>query len=369
MSNNQIKHNSPSGILSPYNPITSLKPHIRKKVNEGFIQLILEAFFDKKGGLENFSALDPDKLQTEVEFNQNENFVQSYIYQEIIDEIKKENDGTVIFKPKYVITFDKDLASLKDDNFYPYQKIFKADIPDNAKILYGKICLGDEPILYYIWINLQRLIKFIKEEIKLPAEEKHEAPPPNAKTETETAQEKRERLFNTLIFEKQKELKEANEDKRTKLEEDIQKLEESSKQEVKGEGGKLRVTLEWKTTDDLDLHIVLPNQEEISYSKKVIEYNGVIGALDVDANAGSDITSNPQENIYFNPMPKGEHKIYVNFYNKREFDTVSFFVTVIPEDGEGKIYEKQIIYTAQKEKLLITTFEYKEEEKKLVFTS
>jgi hypothetical protein len=100
---NQIKHNSPSSILSQFNPIASLKPNTRKAVNEMFILPILESFFNDKGGIDNFSALDPDKLKTEIEFVKTENFVKTYIYKEIIDEISKPNKK-VAFKPKYVMT-------------------------------------------------------------------------------------------------------------------------------------------------------------------------------------------------------------------------------------------------------------------------
>lgn len=141
----QIKHNTPSSVLSQFNPIASLKPKTRKAVNEMFILPILEMFFKNKGKIDNFSELDPDKLKTEVEFLKTENFVKTYIYKEIINEISKQ-DKTVVFKPKYVITFDNDLANYGEIN----------------NIKYGVIRLGEEPILYYILIDLQQLIKFIK---------------------------------------------------------------------------------------------------------------------------------------------------------------------------------------------------------------
>ena len=124
---NQIKHNSPSNVLSQFNPIASLRPKTRKIVNDKFILPILNAFFEnkKRGGLDNFSELDPDKLRTEIEFVKTKNFVKTYIYKEIINEISKEGKK-VVFKPKYVITFDKDLANFdRDETLYPYKSIFE----------------------------------------------------------------------------------------------------------------------------------------------------------------------------------------------------------------------------------------------------
>ena len=39
-------------------------------------------------------------------------------------------------------------------------------------------------------------------------------------------------------------------------------------------------------------------------------------------------------------MPFGLHKIYVRFYTLREKNEVPFIVTIIPEFGEGRIYNK-----------------------------
>lgn len=47
---------------------------------------------------------------------------------------------------------------------------------------------------------------------------------------------------------------------------------------MQGTAGKLRVNLAWNTTDDLDLHVETPNGA-ISYNKKVVDYQGVIGEL------------------------------------------------------------------------------------------
>lgn len=319
---NQIKHNAPNhntpdDVLSQFNPIVSLKPDTRKAVNERFILPILENFFKNKGGIDCFSELDADRLITEKEFVSTENFVQTYIYKEIIDEISKKGQE-VIFKPKYVTTFDTDLADYKEEN----------------GIKYGVIRLGQAPILYYILLDLQQLIRFIKD---LPEETEIE----ETNKIIETEEDKRNKLFDTVIFEKQRQLRSANTTQREEIKQEINRLEQVRQAGLEGQGGKLRVNLAWNSTDDLDLHIQTPT-ECISYKNKTVENDGIIGVLDVDKNASSDLTSNPQENINFNMIPSGLHKIFVNLFAVRESNEVPFTITIIPEVGEGRIFHKTV---------------------------
>ena len=146
-----IKHDSISSIISLFNPVISLSPQIRQIVNEEFINPILENFFENKGGISSYQNLDPDKIKTEIEFLQkdkNESYVKSYVYKELMNTISKNYDGTIQFKPRYVISFDQDLTDFKEKN----------------GIKYGELRLGDKTILYFIYIDLQDLINFIKEE-------------------------------------------------------------------------------------------------------------------------------------------------------------------------------------------------------------
>ena len=356
---NQIKHNSPSSVLSQFNPVASLKPKTRKAVNERFILPILESFFANKGGLDRFSELDSDKLKTEIEFVKTQNFVKTYIYKEIIDKISKNQNGKIDFRPKYVITFDEDLTKNKDlsdydidTTKYPYRQIFGSEWNRQkspiTNIKYGVIRLGEAPILYYILIDLQQLIKFIK---KLP--EEIEILETNKVSETE--EDKRNKLFDIVIFEKQRQLRNANFFDKLEIEYEISRLEQVRQTVLEGQSGKLRINLAWNTTDDLDLHIETPNGT-IFYNKKTVENHGIIGELDVDKN-NTDVVSNPQENINFNAIPIGLHKIYVNFFTKRERNEVPFTITIIPENGEGRIFNMSVM--GEKTSKNVASFEYK----------
>ena len=324
---NQFKHNSPSSALSQFNIIAALKPQTRQLVNEKFIKPIVEDFFADKGGIDNFCELDPDKLKTEIEFLREKNFVNNYIYKEIINTISKPHKQ-VIFKPKYVVTFDRDLVDEIDG--------------------YGVIRLGRAPIIYYILIDLQKLINFIK---TLPDEPKELIISKLSNTDIEV----RNRLLDNVILDKQQQLKIVDISQKVGIEHEIIRLEQVRQSDLLGHSGRLRINLAWNTTDDLDLHIISPNGT-ISYKNKVIENQGVIGVLDIDQNTGNNIVSNPQENINFDNIPNGLHTIYVNFYFKRERNEVPFTITIIPEDGEGRIFNK--IVQGKGSNKQVVTFEY-----------
>ena len=309
-----IKHNVTDSVFSAYNPIISLKPEIRKKVNSDFLYPILESFFSNKVGIKKYEPFDVDRLRTELEFNnkanESESYVQSYIYKEIIQVIKKQSNGKVKFTPKFVITFDHNLTPFFDPKtLYPYSTIIKNCRVKRA-INYGTLKIGKGVILYHIRIELQRLIDFIKQ---IELTEQTESP------------------------------------------NDIKRLQQLKEQELEGESGILRVNLSWNTTDDLDLHIETPNGE-VSYNNKTVENEGVIASLDIDANAGGNLTSTPQENIVWDGIPSGKHKVKVHFYKRNEKDEIHFTLSILSKFGDGRIYDKTI--KTQGTTLTIAEFEY-----------
>ena len=142
-----IKHNSASSVISLFNPVVSLSSQVRQRVNKEFIYPILEDFFKDKGGIDSYEELDPDKIKTEIEFQDTiESYVKSYVYKEVMNTISKNKDGTINFKPRYVVSFDQKLTNFGEE------------------IDYGELKLGNATILYFIYIDLQELIRFIKKE-------------------------------------------------------------------------------------------------------------------------------------------------------------------------------------------------------------
>ena len=115
---------------------------------------------------------------------------------------------------------------------------------------------------------------------------------------------------------------------------------DSVKEKVKKAGGKvdgeLRISLEWHNYDDLDLHVIEPNKNEIWFASKVSRYTN--GALDVDMNAGYAQTREPVENVIYptkSKMLEGRYEIKVNNYSKRESIDTGFNVEV---ECQGELF-------------------------------
>ena len=104
---------------------------------------------------------------------------------------------------------------------------------------------------------------------------------------------------------------------------------DSIKERVKQAGGDvtgdLRCSLSWFNYDDLDIHVIEPNGNELSFSNKWNRSTG--GKLDVDMNVGSGGSREAVENITWpseSKMLEGTYKVFVNNYTKRESIDVGF---------------------------------------------
>jgi len=141
------------------------------------------------------------------------------------------------------------------------------------------------------------------------------------------------------------------------LKEQEESLKQSQYTPFQGKRGKLRINLQWKTIDDLDLHVYDPDNNHIFYSHKQATCQSSLGQLDVDANAGSGHTRTPQENIFWdNDAPEGIFKVDVNHFTKRELSICPFVVTIIPEYGDPKVFASKV--EGEKNTVNVVTFSY-----------
>jgi predicted nucleic acid-binding Zn-ribbon protein len=78
--------------------------------------------------------------------------------------------------------------------------------------------------------------------------------------------------------------------------------------------GDMRVSLAWDNVNDLDLHVIEPSGQEISFSRKKSSSGG---AFDIDLNVGSQRNHKPIENIYWpkGSAPRGHYKVMVVHYS------------------------------------------------------
>ena len=145
------------------------------------------------------------------------------------------------------------------------------------------------------------------------------------------------------------------------LEDEIAIIQTTSQVTTEGGRGSLKINLKWNTYDDLDLHVIDPDNVEIYYRNKASECQGIIGLLDVDANA-SNLTKVPQENIFWEEgknAPLGRYKVFVEYFAKKDdVEEVPFTVTIYPQRGISKVFTKKVRNV--KERLDIVEFDYTE---------
>ncbi|MDC3081708.1 hypothetical protein OA385_05160 [Paracoccaceae bacterium] len=98
----------------------------------------------------------------------------------------------------------------------------------------------------------------------------------------------------------------------------------------------LRISLIWNDTNDLDLHVITPNNSYIDYRRKYM--NGrLIGKLEVDKNADNrSLTNAPVENISFSNAIDGTYEIYVSIFKVQQPYSIGDTKYKIIVDQAGK---------------------------------
>ena len=135
---------------------------------------------------------------------------------------------------------------------------------------------------------------------------------------------------------------------------------------LKREGAKtgaVQISLMWNNFNDLDLHCIDPNGEEIYYNSK---HSLSGGELDVDMNADGGRSIEPVENIFWREggAPTGTYKVFVNHYSNHGCgtdcqDPSSFFVR-IKNDHRIKEFRGSISHSTNSmlNKILICEFDF-----------
>jgi hypothetical protein len=103
--------------------------------------------------------------------------------------------------------------------------------------------------------------------------------------------------------------------------------------------GDVQITLRWGNTADLDLRVIDPNGEEISFENPRSSSGG---QLDHDANFPCDNAgSSPVENVFWpsGSAPKGQYTVRVHYFSQCQNEgTTSFQVTVLV-DGQRQQFQ------------------------------
>lgn len=143
---NYTAYKIPEIFRSAYNPVVGFNEGILIKINQ-YIHTQVIAFFGLIGiDFSNTEYVEIPNVITEVEFqNTVTELAKSYFYQVLFTKVEKNKQEEITDTIKFCITFDRDLA--------PYTK-------GNHK--YGIIKIANRPVLYYLYIDLQDLIRVSK---------------------------------------------------------------------------------------------------------------------------------------------------------------------------------------------------------------
>lgn len=99
--------------------------------------------------------------------------------------------------------------------------------------------------------------------------------------------------------------------------------------------GDVPISLAWNNVNDLDLHVVTPDGETISFNSK---RSSCGGELDVDMNAGGRSSNKPVENVFWptGQAPKGEFIVAVHHYGNRGGADPTRYQVIVKVDGKTR---------------------------------
>jgi hypothetical protein len=96
--------------------------------------------------------------------------------------------------------------------------------------------------------------------------------------------------------------------------------------------GDVQVSLMWNNNNDLDLSVICPSGERISFDNR---FSQCSGRLDVDMNE-SETSAEPIENVFWprGQAPVGNYRVFVEHFEKHEMDDeTEFRILVRSNDG------------------------------------
>jgi len=123
---------------------TYLSVKVNSNINRNLINPFVDKFFKEKG-VKNYLSIQENAEISDLDFKKVEF---SYFYDYVFNDINKHNDIVEIIV-KYCITVDKKNCSKKCDI---------------TGILYDEILLYNQPIFYFIYVDIEEILTFIREQ-------------------------------------------------------------------------------------------------------------------------------------------------------------------------------------------------------------
>jgi hypothetical protein len=117
----------------------------------------------------------------------------------------------------------------------------------------------------------------------------------------------------------------------------------------------IRVTLSWGNRNDLDLHIVTPNDEEIYFHRPSDSAGGI---LEADMNV-KDETTSPVESIFWEAAPEGTYTVYIqNFAFHELSEDATKFKVELKEGGKTQYFEGVVSGEGYESNVVVCTFDF-----------
>ena len=106
------------------------------------------------------------------------------------------------------------------------------------------------------------------------------------------------------------------------------------------QSGQVQVSLIWDNKNDLDLSVVCPSGERISFDHKLSSCGG---QLDVDMNE-SPTSEQPVENIFWpvGAAPKGEYKVLIEHFEQHADEDLTPYRVLVDDSNGPKEYRGEI---------------------------
>jgi hypothetical protein len=124
------------------NAVINLSSKISNHINKSLIEPMVEKFFAAQG-IKKYSSIKNSDVISDLDFKSIDFF---RFYEIILADIKK-TDATIEITTKYHVTIDKKSCET---------------LCNKSNIYFDKITLGDTPIFYFIYIDVNEIMSFVR---------------------------------------------------------------------------------------------------------------------------------------------------------------------------------------------------------------
>jgi hypothetical protein len=135
--------NSSIFLISNYIPYLTFTEKTNVYLNSNYIKPIVTNFFETRN-IKDYKFIQVESSISDIDFDSIEF---DYFYKYLLEDINRNNDGTISFSTKFTISFDKELCN---------------KFCDRTRTYYENIMIGSNPVFYFIYVDFHEVINFIR---------------------------------------------------------------------------------------------------------------------------------------------------------------------------------------------------------------